>query len=58
MWSRFEEGFLELWSNEGQHNGQAYLRGMYPDTDGLGKAQQGYMERLWQVMSLNFRHDI
>eukprot|EP00752_Nemacystus_decipiens_P005063 g4597.t1 len=48
VWSRFEEGFLELWSNEELHKGQAYLRGMYPDTSGLEKAQKGYMERLWQ----------
>lgn len=52
MWSRFEEGFLELWRKEELHKGQAYLRGMYPDANGLEKAQQGYMARLWQVMEL------
>lgn len=52
MWSRFEEGFLELWRKEELHKGQAYLRGMYPDATGLEKAQQGYMARLWQVMEL------
>lgn len=55
MWSRFEEGFLELWSDEELHKGQAYLRGMYPDTKGLDKAQEGYMQRLWQVTTLLFR---
>lgn len=52
MWSRFEEEFLELWSNEELHKGQAYLRGMYPDADGLEKARQGYMGRLWQVIAV------
>ena len=52
MWSKFEEGFLELWSDEELHRGQAYLRSMYPDAEGLEKAQQGYMGRLWQVMTI------
>ncbi|CAM9887706.1 unnamed protein product, partial [Hapterophycus canaliculatus] len=47
-WSSFRAGFLELWSNEDLHKGQAYLRPMYPDTEGLEQAQAQYMRTLWQ----------
>lgn len=49
MWARFQVGFVELWSDEELHKGQAYLRAMYSDTAGLEEAQVSYMRRLWQV---------
>lgn len=55
MWSSFSAGFLELWSDEDMHKGQAYLRAIYPDAQGLEAAQAQYMRRLWQV-TIRFRY--
>lgn len=49
VWTNFKGAFLELWSDEELHKGQAYLRAMYPDTKGLEDAQAQYMQMLWQV---------
>ncbi|CAM9692751.1 unnamed protein product [Ectocarpus sp. 6 AP-2014] len=48
VWTSFKGAFLELWSDEELHKGQAYLRAMYPDTKGLEDAQAQYMQMLWQ----------
>lgn len=50
LWARFHVGFVELWSDEALHTGQAYLRPVYPDNADLEEAHLRYMHRLWQVI--------
>lgn len=49
VWTRFRSTFLELWSDEELHKGQAYMRGMYSNKGDLDTVHEKYMNHLWNV---------